>query len=144
MSRSNAPSEGFSTKNRTLLTVLAFLGIMGYGDVAGNVNAQFETSARTDAEGALQGSRDDLHLALGKRSLKNNPGVNWAECNTVATFELDGRECEVGVDANGMHFIFVEGVAYFIGDEEKAEDVISTLKNLFGTRNDAETILASK
>ncbi len=144
MSRSNAPSEGFNTKNRTLLKISAFLAVMGFGDVASDVNSGLEHSARTDAEGALQDSRDDLHKALGSFSLKNNPGVDRAECNTIEIFELNGRECELGVDANGIHFIFLEGTAYCIGDGGRAKNAISTLKNVFGTRSDTETILASK
>ncbi|MBN2096596.1 hypothetical protein JW752_04360 [Candidatus Peregrinibacteria bacterium] len=141
----NQPSEGARSKGTVLPAALAFLGVMGYGPVAGQINAGVETEARTKAEQKISQTRDQLHSALGHFSLRNNPGVNRAECETIQTLILDGKNCEVAVDGNGFYFIFVEGEdqPYFLGEGEKAARVISTLKNIFGPRQETKTILAA-
>lgn len=93
----------------------------------------------------MTNTKSRLIKALGNFSQRNNPGISKAKGNTIDTFELEGKKCDLIVD-DGVFFIFVEGVesAFYIGDEDKAKNVISTLKNLFGTRSDTETILASR
>ena len=145
MGTRNRPSEGFG-KIRTLPAVLAMLGVMSYGDIVGSINSHFKTKAKQEANEVITNTKSRLIKALGKFSQRNNPGISRAKGNTIDTFELEGKKCDLIVDDNGVFFIFVEGVesAFYIGDEDKAESVVSTLKNLFGTRSDAETILASR
>ncbi len=145
MERRNQPSEGMEKKRPTLPAALAFFGVVGYGPVAGQVNTRLETDARNQAVQKVSQTRDHLHKALGHFSLRNNPGINRADCETVQTLTLDGKACELGADKNGLYFITVEGEGqpYFLGEEEKAMRVISTLKNIFGPRQDTTTILAA-
>lgn len=142
MRRPNSPSEGLSNKNRTLLAILAFLGVLGYGNVASDINSGLEKRARTEAEGKIDKTRDRLHAVLGKFSLRNNPGIDRAKCNIVQTIELDGKKCELAVDDNSVYFLFIEGeeAPYFIGADNKATAVISTLKNLFAQTKGREDI----
>jgi len=145
MGTKNWSSEGFGKRGTILPAALTFLGVMGYGSVASQVNSGLESETRTQAEQKISQTRDRLHTALGHFSLRNNPGVNHAECDTVQTLTLDGKNCDVAVNEDGQYFIFVEGEnqPYFLGEKEKAMRVITTLKNIFGPRQEAKTILAA-
>lgn len=146
MGTRNRSSEGFGKKLSTLPAVLAFLGVTGYGDIVGSINSHLKTKAKQEANELITNTKSRLIKALGNFSQRNNPGISKAKGNTIDTFELEGKKCDLVINDDGVFFIFVEGIksAFYIGDEDKAKNVISTLKNLFGTRSDTKTILASK
>ena len=138
----NRPSEGFGRK---LSAILAFLGVTVYGDIVGSINSHFKTKAKQEANELITNTKSNLIKALGSFSIRNNPGVSKAKGNTVDTFELEEKRCELVVDENGVFFILVEGVesAFYIGEEEQAQRIISTLQNLFADRGDIKGALNS-
>ncbi|MBU1017764.1 hypothetical protein KKA33_01920 [Patescibacteria group bacterium] len=144
MATRNQPSEGIRKKGTVLPAALAFLGIMGYGPVASQINSGLKADARSQAKEKISQSRDRLHVALGHFSLKNNPGINRAKGKTVQSLTLDNKACELIVDEDGRYFIFAEGEErpYFLGEKEKAFRMLSALKNIFGSRQGVKTVLA--